>query len=126
MTVHAAKGLEFPVVCYADLGHGPPTGLPLVLTDGERIGLRLPTLDQAPRVDAFAYAALRARREGAALAEEQRIAYVAMTRARERLILSGAADFARWPAVGAAAPTIAWLAPAMVPICAAAWPPRSG
>jgi ATP-dependent helicase/nuclease subunit A len=115
MTVHAAKGLEFPVVCYADLGHGPPIGLPLVLTDGERVGLRLPTLDHAPRVDAFAYAALRARREGAALAEEQRIAYVAMTRARERLILSGAADFARWPAVGAAAPAIAWLAPAMVP-----------
>ncbi len=115
MTVHAAKGLEFPVVCYADLGHGPPTGLPLVLTDGERLGLRLPTLDHAPRVDAFAYAGLRARHEGAALAEEQRIAYVAMTRARERLILSGAADFARWPAVGAAAPAIAWLAPAMVP-----------
>ena len=114
MTIHAAKGLEFPVVCLADLGHGPPTGLPMILTDGERVGLRVPTL-AATRTEAFAYAELRARRDAAALAEEQRIAYVAMTRARERLILSGAADFARWPAVGAAAPAIAWLGPALVP-----------
>lgn len=114
MTVHAAKGLEFPVVCFADLGHGPPIGGPLILTDGERIGLRVPTLD-GTRVDAFAYAELRQEREAAALAEEQRIAYVAMTRARERLILSGAVDFARWPAGGPAAPAIAWLGRALVP-----------
>ncbi|MEA2297554.1 MAG: ATP-dependent helicase/nuclease subunit [Solirubrobacteraceae bacterium] len=112
MTVHAAKGLEFPVVCVADLGHGPPNGGPLILTDGERVGLRLPTLE-GKRIEAFAYGELRRRREAAAVAEEQRIAYVAMTRARERLILSGAAHFAHWPAGGAAA-AIAWLAPAMV------------
>jgi RecB family exonuclease len=114
MTVHAAKGLEFPVVCFADLGHGPPIGLPLVLADGDRVGLRLARIDGRPRAEAFAYAELRAERDRAALAEERRIAYVAMTRARERLILSGAADFARWPAPGAAAPTVAWLAPALV------------
>ncbi len=113
MTVHAAKGLEFPVVCYADLGHGPPIGLPLILTDGDRVGVRLTTL-AATRPDAFAYAELRGERDRAAMAEERRIAYVAMTRARDRLICSGAADFARWPTPGPSAPTIAWLAPAMV------------
>jgi hypothetical protein len=114
MTVHAAKGLEFPVVCLADLGHGPPVGAPIILTDGARVGLRLPGLDGAKPAEAFAYAELRAERGNAAVAEEQRIAYVAMTRARERLILSGSAHFAHWPAAGPFAPAIAWLAPAVV------------
>ena len=48
----------------------------------------------------------------AALAEEQRIIYVAMTRARDRLILSGAARFAKWPPETASA--IAWLGPALL------------
>ena len=114
MTIHAAKGLEFPVVCLADLGHGPPLGGPMILTDGERVGLRVPTL-ASTRVDTLAYAELRGERDPAALAEEQRIAYVAMTRARERLILSGAAHFARWPAASASSAAIAWLGPALVP-----------
>jgi ATP-dependent helicase/nuclease subunit A len=114
MTVHAAKGLEFPVVCVADLGHGPPIGAPVILTDGDRIGLRLPTLDGGKPAEAFAYTELRAAQGRAALAEEQRIAYVAMTRARERLILSGAAHFAHWPTPGPFAPQVAWLARAMV------------
>jgi ATP-dependent helicase/nuclease subunit A len=114
MTVHAAKGLEFPVVCLADLGHGPPIGAPLILTDGDQVGLRLPTLDGCKPAEAFAYTELRAREGAAALAEEQRIAYVAMTRARDRLILSGAADFAHWPTPGPFAAAIAWLGPAIV------------
>jgi ATP-dependent helicase/nuclease subunit A len=38
---------------------------------------------------------------------------VAKTRARDRLLLSGAVDFARWPAVRQAATPISWLAPAL-------------
>jgi ATP-dependent exoDNAse (exonuclease V) beta subunit len=114
MTVHAAKGLEFPVVCLADLGHGPPIGAPIILTDGEAVGLRLPDLEGGKPAEAFAYTELRSRAGTAALAEEQRIAYVGMTRARERLILSGAAHFAHWPTPGPYAAAIAWLAPAVV------------
>ena len=44
-------------------------------------------------------------------AEERRIFYVAMTRARERLLLSGAANFASW----SEASPLAWIAPALVP-----------
>ena len=45
MSIHAAKGLEFPVVCVADLGRTPHTGVPDLLVDGDRVGLRLVRLD---------------------------------------------------------------------------------
>ena len=41
--------------------------------------------------------------------------YVAMTRARERLLLSGAVDFASWPRERPGAAPIAWLGPALAP-----------
>ena len=111
MTIHSAKGLEFPVVCLADLGHSMPERAPALLVERDRVGLRLPTLDHVS-IDTLAYAQLRVERAAAARAEEERVIYVAMTRARERLILSGAARFERWPAPAASA--IAWLAPALV------------
>ena len=112
MTIHAAKGLEFPVVCLADLGRGPNHGQPRLLTDGQRVGLRLPTpeRDNIPTLD---YVDLVEARKRAKAAEEQRIFYVAMTRAQERLILSGAARFDNWPGVEQSA--LAWLGPALVP-----------
>jgi ATP-dependent exoDNAse (exonuclease V) beta subunit len=112
MTIHAAKGLEFPTVCLADLGHRPNTGQPRLLTDGERIGLRLPSIERKAH-DTLDYAELLDERRAAQEAEERRIYYVAMTRARERLILSGAARFANWPSPDGCA--IGWLAPALVP-----------
>ena len=112
MTIHAAKGLEFPVVCLADLGHRPNTTPPRLLTDGRRIGLRLPSIERKA-FETLDYAELLQERRAAEAAEEQRIYYVAMTRARERLILSGAARFASWPSPEASA--IGWLGPALVP-----------
>ncbi|HSZ70173.1 MAG TPA: UvrD-helicase domain-containing protein [Solirubrobacteraceae bacterium] len=115
MTIHAAKGLEFPVVCVADLGRTGNATPPDLLLDGARIGLRLATLDGAPPTGALHYDELCAERREAEEAEEQRIVYVAMTRARERLLLSGALDFARWPAPRPGGAPIAWLAPALAP-----------
>jgi ATP-dependent helicase/nuclease subunit A len=115
MTVHAAKGLEFPVVCVADLGRQPNTQTPDLLVDGERIGLRMKGLDGASSTPALDYEALSDERREREAEEEDRILYVAMTRARERLLLSGAVDFARWPSAAArqAPSTISWLAPAI-------------
>ena len=115
MTIHAAKGLEFGVVVVADLGRQRMLASPLlaVAADG-RVGLKLYGLDGS-REDALHLDALEAERRAADAEEEQRIFYVACTRARELLILSGAVKVARWPAANPSAPPISWLGPAFVP-----------
>ena len=115
MSIHAAKGLEFPVVCVADLGRAQNTSVPDLLVDGERIGLRLVRLDGGESAPTLDFAALCEERNRAQAEEEERILYVAMTRARERLLLSGAVSFERWPEQRLRAPTIAWLGPALAP-----------
>ncbi len=113
MTIHAAKGLEFDVVAVADLGRQGRGDPPDLLLDGERIGLRLATLDGSAPVATLAFAALRDERLAAEAEEERRILYVAMTRARERLLLSGAVNPERWPAPRPTAPALGWLGPAL-------------
>ncbi len=101
MTIHRAKGLEFEIVCVADLGRGPIRRAPLIRVgrDGS-IGLRLAEPGTGKREPALAYTALGAEEQRLEQQEERRLFYVAMTRARERLILSGASNFERWQANG--------------------------
>jgi ATP-dependent helicase/nuclease subunit A len=110
MTIHAAKGLEFPVVCVADLGRAPNTRMPRLLLDGERVGLQLLRLDGQRAVAALDYEQLCEERRRAQAEEEDRILYVAMTRARERLLLSGALELERWTEPREAT-MIDWLGP---------------
>ena len=63
----------------------------------------------------LAYEELSAELRAREAEEEDRIAYVAMTRARERLLLSGSARFERWPRCSPGAAPISWLAPALSP-----------
>jgi ATP-dependent helicase/nuclease subunit A len=123
MSIHAAKGLEFPVVCVADLGRAQNTRLPDLLVEGPRVGLQLVRLDGGRATAALDYESLGEERRRAEAQEEDRILYVAMTRARERLLLSGAVDFARWPEERRGATAISWLGPALsaeIPALAAA------
>jgi ATP-dependent exoDNAse (exonuclease V) beta subunit len=131
MSIHAAKGLEFPVVCVADLGRDPNLRAPDLLVDtaGGRLGLRLPQLGGPEAERALDFEQLREERLAAQEAEEDRVLYVACTRAKNRLILSGSVAFQSWPAARAGVAPIAWLAPALVPdaprLAAAEVPPTS-
>jgi ATP-dependent exoDNAse (exonuclease V) beta subunit len=112
MTIHRAKGLEFEIVCVADLGRGPrwPAEVLRAGRDG-RLGLRLARPGTARREPALAYRELGEERMQADAREERRLFYVAMTRAKERLILSGAAKLESWPESGS---PIAWIGPALL------------
>ena len=114
MTIHAAKGLEFPVVCVGDLGRGEPSETPLLRVSAEgRVGLRLPDPDGGA-LDALDARILEEEAARAEREEERRLLWVAATRAEQRLIVSGALDLER--ARGSAgAPAMEWLAPALVP-----------
>jgi ATP-dependent exoDNAse (exonuclease V) beta subunit len=94
LTIHAAKGLEFKVVVVADAGRDrAPPGADeiLALSDG-RFGFRVADPVTSRRKGAFAYEEVRAARKREEEAERLRLYYVAMTRAIDRLIVSGAID----------------------------------
>lgn len=115
MSIHSAKGLEFPVVCVADLGRAAKLSVGDLLVQREgRIGLRLARLGEPELEPALHFEELRAESQAAQQEEEDRILYVAMTRARDRLLLSGAADLARWPVPRQGGAPIAWAAPALI------------
>jgi ATP-dependent helicase/nuclease subunit A len=94
LTIHAAKGLEFKVVVVADAGRdraAPASDEILCLSDG-RFGFRVADpITSTPR-GAFDYEAVREARAAEERAERLRLYYVAMTRAIDRLIVSGAID----------------------------------
>jgi ATP-dependent exoDNAse (exonuclease V) beta subunit len=92
MTIHRAKGLEFPVVCVADLGKlGREDNGALRISDDGSTGLRLATAGAEP-VRTEALERIREEQKLRDEDEERRIMYVAATRAREHLVLSGATD----------------------------------
>ncbi len=94
LTIHAAKGLEFKVVIVADAGrdrNAPSPDEILCLPDG-RFGFRVADPATGARRAAFEYEQVRDAEREAERAERLRLYYVAMTRAIDRLIVSGAID----------------------------------
>ena len=89
LTVHAAKGLEFDIVALADAGREPNTSVSGLLAPADgRLAFQIPS----PGGKLVSPPLFEHLREGAVadeLAEARRLVYVAMTRARERLIVSG-------------------------------------
>jgi len=91
LTVHAAKGLEWPLVVVADLGRSdnpwaepvafsPETGcVPLLVDPTSPFG----------KIEPEAYARIFERRKLREREESKRLLYVAITRARDHLILAG-------------------------------------
>ena len=90
MSVHKSKGLEFPVVFLAELNwpfHKSEAG-GVCEIDSRMLGFELPDRKRGAKLPSPAYQLIRQNRRQTAIAEEMRILYVAMTRARDRLILT--------------------------------------
>jgi ATP-dependent helicase/nuclease subunit A len=98
LTIHAAKGLEFKVVIVADAGRdtagAPSTDEILVRPDGS-FGFRVIDPRSGKRKGVFDYEQVREAEKREDRAERLRLYYVAMTRAVDRLIVSGAIDLGR-------------------------------
>ena len=88
MTVHQAKGLEFPIVLVAGCTTRERTDSPAVAYD-RAVGLGLTIYEDGDRVRTLAARQLDASARRRASAETARLFYVAATRARERLIFLG-------------------------------------
>ncbi|NJN67434.1 MAG: hypothetical protein HC884_12340 [Chloroflexaceae bacterium] len=91
MTVHASKGLEFPIVVLPDLGRNPPNQRNYCLARracGVALRLRSETGEWSYPA---AYQSAWWEEQRMERAERERLLYVALTRARDYLILSGPA-----------------------------------
>jgi len=91
MTVHASKGLEFPIVVIPDMaGKGEKDRPPLMVDEILGIGLRVPDPSNEYKLrDTFQLQLLKMRRDEKSEAERKRLFYVAVTRAKDHLILCG-------------------------------------
>jgi ATP-dependent helicase/nuclease subunit A len=95
MSIHRSKGLEFPVVFVPDLGkkHNLQDSTGPILVDRlAGIGLLVADEEKRIRYPSLAYVIVQDRIRRQTLAEEMRVLYVAMTRAREHLVLVGTAS----------------------------------
>ncbi|MBI3683786.1 MAG: UvrD-helicase domain-containing protein [Acidobacteria bacterium] len=98
MTVHAAKGLEFPVVILADMTANISLANPEKHVDSQRGLCAMRLLGCAP-LELVSQESLEKKREQA---EGVRVAYVAATRARDLLVA---------PVIGGAEPSGWWTSP---------------
>ncbi len=104
MTVHAAKGLEFKVVCVPDLSRSSSDRQVNHLRFGRsepghperfEMGLRVPRI-AGGNVNLYAWDELTARAKRSTEDEELRLLHVALTRAERHLIMSGVIP-KKWP-----------------------------
>lgn len=104
MSIHKSKGLEFPVVFVADMGKAfnrRDTQNQILFHN--RLGIGLKQYDPEWRMSypTLIWSGIAAQLRWEGTAEEERILYVAMTRARDQLILTGHSshidrDWQRW------------------------------
>ena len=92
MTIHKSKGLEFPVVVIADMGkkfNEMDLRDEVLVHKKLGLGLNFISPELMVKYPAFPRLAVKAQLRRELKAEELRVLYVAMTRAREKLIMVG-------------------------------------
>ena len=90
MTIHKSKGLEFPFCIVAALGsefNNMDMKEPIILHDRLGMGVNVVSADGTFRYKGLTRRAADSAKKSGLRAEELRLLYVAMTRARERLML---------------------------------------
>jgi len=89
MTIHAAKGLEFPVVFVSALHRMPDRRRPVIAVSGDQgLGVKWRNPVTGQGCSDPVHSELMRQIDMKEKAEENRLLYVAMTRAQDRLILS--------------------------------------
>ena len=99
MSIHQSKGLEFPVVVVADMGKAfnlADLHADLILDDVYGLCPQIKPPQTGKRYPSLPYWLAQRRQQNEVLGEELRLLYVAMTRARDTLILSGSLSIARF------------------------------
>jgi len=94
MTVHAAKGLEFPVVFVPDMGMSFREKYPPIMIGDNplMVGVKVPNpADHFALTESAVLLTLREQQRQKERAEKKRLLYVALTRARDHLFMSGTA-----------------------------------
>ena len=89
MTVHGAKGLEAPLVILPDTTSLPPDKPDLEWVMDEGTGAELPLWQPSRALRCRAVENRRAAKSAARLREYHRLLYVALTRAKDRLLVCG-------------------------------------
>lgn len=91
MSIHKSKGLEFPIVFLTGAGrrfHSQDTKAGILLHPELGAGIDLIDLDRRTKTPTFLKNVIRRELAAENLAEEMRILYVGMTRAKEKLIMT--------------------------------------
>lgn len=91
MSIHKSKGLEFPVVILADTAHRFNTrdlDSPVLWHETAGLGIDYVDSDLRAKYPSASRTLLRRQAKRELIAEEMRLLYVALTRAREKLIIT--------------------------------------
>ncbi|MGB1287424.1 MAG: 3'-5' exonuclease, partial [Aggregatilineales bacterium] len=102
MSIHASKGLEFPIVVLAHASSGlhSPDSNPMQIDPVYGLSCKVYSEEERKFVKPYLYADAEDLQKQRDAAEKKRLLYVAMTRARDRLILAGDYNEEKYTAQG--------------------------
>ena len=95
MSIHKSKGLEFPVVFVAGMGKQfnlKEFSGDICISPDHGIGIKYVDVEKRIKYPSFYHSVIKMRGTEDVIGEEMRLLYVAMTRAKDKLILTGYAD----------------------------------